>query len=419
MRDGNEDHTPSFYFVEGFPRIVRDGEPVKWVEIFPGLRLWWYEHTYTDEELLEYARNREHYYAIRWSECRVKRMNGGVICELEINPTETREFFLGLGIEVSNSTVFTPHQLMNIFYSLSLHLNGYNSQMKISCSLNMSWQHIAHTPELYPLEIDFEGEYNLHQWWQKNTDAIKEIKLEVFDGFRIELWKSAIALCTDSSGRYAEFLMQYGLAMQKDGSLERIIGYFRAIESLFNIPRNISPNLKKYCRLLVHPLYTDPNFIFTVEEYSYQPSKENLEEMNKIITKGWEIRNRVAHGQEIKEKHWDKAMDILLEIPVLLHWLNRGVAQLGYLPLRTEFESREFDEFFEWNEPLVWDNQIIWEQYRNHIYRYDKSHHPNVVQLWTESEHNDYLEFSNSIDISNFQFEAQAYYQVKRDMNEP
>lgn len=409
--------TPGFFFLEGFPRILyADGSFADWVELFPGVRVWWNDHTYTDEELVNHSQDMEHFYAIRWTEFRVKRINQGYICELEINPQETKDFLYECGFTEIDTEFFEVHNLVNTFYSFAMNLCGYNTQIKISCALNMSWTHVHYAPYLYPLQIEYEGEYSLDQWWEKNTKAIQNIEFDSFNSFREVLWKSVITMCTDKSGRYSEFLMQYGLAMQKIGSMERIVGFLRALESLFNIPYKIKPRLTKFCRLVIHPEFSDPNFESNLGGYKFKPNYEHLDAINRTVKQAWEIRNRIAHGQRIKKKHWDNAMVVLPELPILLHWLNRGISELGYLPDIESLEKLREDEFLPWNQPQNWNKDCIWESYEDHIYRYDKYHSPDLIKKFETCKHeyDDYLAFAILPENQDSFFDFEHYYRMNQ-----
>ena len=111
----------AYFLLERFPRISDGlGSFFEWVELFPGIRLWWHKETYSDQELLKSCLNDEHYFALRWIELRSRRLNNGYVCELEIIPDETKQFFDEQGLPELMKGEVNVHQLFSVFASFFL-----------------------------------------------------------------------------------------------------------------------------------------------------------------------------------------------------------------------------------------------------------------------------------------------------------
>ena len=166
----------AYFLIENFPRIEDGvGSFREWVEIFPGVRVWWHQETYSDNDLLNATKDKEHFYALRWYEIRSRRLNSGCVCELEIIPEETERHFEEMGLSDMIENEISVQNLNSILTSFGILLVGYNDQIRICGALNYSWRHFNHERE-FPVVFEINSEIS-------NDERLQ-------DHFRVEAMES-------------------------------------------------------------------------------------------------------------------------------------------------------------------------------------------------------------------------------------
>jgi hypothetical protein len=391
----------AFYLLEGFPRVKdSQGSFRQWIEIFPGMRIWWHDETYTDVELKEMCESIEHYYALRWIESRSRRMNSGFVCELEIIPSETERFISERPMYKWTKTKLSPPELVPIFTSLIILLGGFNPQIRIRGNLNVSWRHFSISP--WPVMINFEGELFNDDWWTEDFDLITEMEAEALGGFLHATWESGCALLADDSKRYASFLEYYAIAMQIEEPLERLSRFCRCLETLIRDDQYIAKGLREKIPLMLHPevIYQEWNsdkIDIKTNKITFTPTEKLIEPFKTLIKQAWKYRNKNWHGQSMANKDIDKMINIVSGFPNLLYWLNRGLILLGKIPLKLELESAVNNDSICWNMADI-NDVFDWEVIENYIYRYDCTYFPEMVKKYHQvrgkksMDYDDFLE---------------------------
>lgn len=383
----------AYFLLERFPRISDgSGSFFEWVELFPGIRLWWHKETYSDQELLKSCMNDEHYFALRWIELRSRRLNNGYVCELEIIPDETRRFFEEQGLTKVMDLEVTVQQLFSLFASFCLLLGGYNTQMRACGSMNYSWRFVANPENEFPTKIEFETELTNNDWWGGENE-IDIIEVESWESILPMIWMAGYTLFSDSSGRYGDFLEFYIVAMQTENPLERNARFCRCLETLCRgFTGGIGANLRKWIPFLFEISNSDNRIKMNVSD---EDAREQDAICKKLIKDAWNIRSKYTHGQTLKNKHHDTCMEVLSDFPKLLYWINRGIIFLSRVPTADEFVKACESDSLDWKVQPKWD-PVEYETIEDWLYRIDGTYNPKSIEGYRQicrKEKMSYLEY--------------------------
>jgi muconolactone delta-isomerase len=387
----------AYFMLERFPRISDGiGSFHEWVELFPGVRLWWHEETYNDRELLKSCLNEEHYFALRWVELRSRRLNNGFVCELEIIPDETKRFFIENDLSSVMIGEVNVQKLFSIFASCCLLLNGYNSQMRSCGSLNYSWRFITDPDNESPTQIEFETELTTNDWWADTTE-IKTVEVRNWETILPIIWMAGYTMFSDETGKYSDFLENYVIAMQTEEAFERNLRFCRCLETLCRgFSGGIGENLRQRVPFLL-PHITDPGHMKSMDV-----SEENALEQKKfteeLISKSWKLRSKYVHGQTLEEKHHSDLMQVLADFPTLLYWVNRGIIFLSRIPNEDEFNQAKINGLLNWYQPPKWKPL---EQYviEDNLYRIDGTYIPKLIEKYKSIGGKDRMTYDEFLDL--------------------
>lgn len=382
----------AYFLLERFPRISDGiGSFFEWVELFPGVRLWWHQETYTDQELLDACLNDEHFFALRWIELRSRRMNFGHVCELEIIPDETRRFFDEEGLSELMEGEIDVHQLFSVFASFCLLLGGYNTQMRSCGSLNSSWRFLTRPENESSAQIEFESELTNHDWWGGENE-IESIEVEDWESILPMIWMAGYTLFSDKSGRYSDLLEFYVIAMQTEDPLERNARFCRCLETIIRRSDGIAKHLRERIPFLLE--ISDEETCRKMGK-STDEAQDELQYYKSLINDAWGIRSKYWHGQSLNDIHYDKCMDCLAEFPKLLYWINRGLIVLSRVPSNEEFELAQDSGSLDWSLPQKW-SPVEYETIEDWLYRIDGTYKPQSVERFKSlggKEEMSYLEY--------------------------
>lgn len=383
----------AYFLLERFPRISDGvGSFFVWVELFPGIRLWWHKETYSDQELLKSCLNDEHYFALRWIELRSRRLNNGYVCELEIIPDETKQFFDEQGLSELMKGEVNVHQLFSVFASFSLLLGGYNTQMRSCGSMNYSWRFVTNPENQSPTQIEFETELTNNDWWCGENE-IEIIEIESWESILQMVWMAGYTLFSDTSGRYGDFLEFYVVAMQTENPLERNVRFCRCLETICRgFSGGTGVNLRELIPLLLEISDSEHRVKMNVSD---KEAKEQMFICQNTIRDAWRIRSKYTHGQSVKDNHHDKCMDVLGEFPRLLYWVNRGVIFLSRVPTAEEFTKARESDSLDWKIAPKWD-PVDYDTIKNWLYRIDGTYNPKSIEGYKQiggKEQMSYLEY--------------------------
>jgi hypothetical protein len=384
----------AYFLLERIPRISNGIESFfEWVELFPGVRLWWHQETYTDQELMEACQNDEHYYALRWVESRSRRMNFGYVCELEIIPSETRQFFDEEGLSELMIDDINIHQLYSVFTSscLLMMTEGKSTQMRSCGSLNRSWRFITAECET-PFQINLNHELSNDGLWEKIENQVELIEVEEWELILPLIWKAGYTLFSDNSGRYADFLEFYTIAMQTEDLLERNARFCRCLETIIRRSDGIAKNLQERIPLL---LEISDGEIRKEMGLLKDVAQEHLDFFKSLIKDAWTLRNKFWHGQTLNDALYDKSAACVQELPHLLFWINRGLIALSRIPSNDEFNRAQDSGTLDWNISPKW-GIIKWPTIDDWIYRIDGTYDPKSIESYKSiggKEGMDYCEY--------------------------
>lgn len=367
----------AYYLLERFPRIKDgDGSFFEWIEVFPGIRVWWHDCVHSDNTLIANCKNIEHYYAMKWIEARSRRLNQGFVCELEVIPSEAEKHFEEMGLKDGVVNKINFHNLVSTFTSLCILLQGYNNQTKICGELNESWRFLSEKEPQFPLQIGFSNEIANDDWWDRGQEVVSEIEVGNWESFRPLIWDSGYLLFLDQSSRYSDFMEFYQIAMQTEDPLERNSRFCRCLETIIRRSDGISRHLVSRSPLLAG--WNDTKFQPMEGDV---PVEEANQTMMQVIKKAWQIRSKYTHGQTLKEIDYDKLMFCLGSWPQVLHWITRGLISLGRVPTNDEFEIAEKIGSLDWRLPIDWEAHD-WTDIENEMYRIDGTFRPKLIQQY-------------------------------------
>ena len=363
------------FLLERFPRITDgNGSYLDWIEIYPGIRIWWNDETYSDEDLVEVCKDKEHFYALRWIELRSRRLNDGFVCELEIIPEETKRFFSENNLAMMKNEV-TVQSLFSVFASFSMLLIGYDSQIRAIGNITYPWRFLCHEGYEEPVSVFLQGEMNNDDWWEEERET-QELSVDDWERIHRYVWAAGHTMFSDESGRYGEFLEFYVLAMETEDPLERNARFIRCLETILRPRAGIARSLRDRV-----PLMTP----FTSEEYleaigkSAEEAKMQLDIISKTVNDSWTLRSKHWHGQTLKEKHYEKLADCLIEFPSILYFLNIGLIMLCRVPTDEDLVEAESTGSLDWEAPIIW-GMIDYDVIEDCLIRIDWSYNPELVE---------------------------------------
>jgi hypothetical protein len=379
------------FLLERFPRIPDGtGSYFEWIEIYPGVRIWWNEETYTDEELIGVCRDKEHFYALRWIESRSRRLNNGCVCELEIIPEETKRFFSENNLTMMKNEV-NVQSLYSVFASFSILLIGYESQIRSIGDINYPWRFLCHEDNEEPVNVFPLGEINNDNWWGGENES-QELPVDDWEKIHRYVWAAGHTMFSDESGRYAEFLEFYVLAMETADQLERNARFIRCLETILRPRAGIARSLRERVPLMTP--FSSSEYLEVIGKTA-EEAKVELAIIGKTVNDSWTLRSKHWHGQTLKEKHYEKLNDCLIEFPSILYYLNLGLVMLCRIPTEEELIEAESTGSLDWEAPIIWDI-IGYDVIEDWTIRIDWSYRPELVE--------EYLALEQSGDLSYDEF---------------
>ena len=363
------------FLLERFPRIPDGiGSYLSWIEIYPGIRIWWNEETYTDQELNEVCGDKEHFYALRWIESRSRRLNNGFVCELEIIPDETKRFFSENNLTMMRGDV-SVQSLYCVFASFSILLNYHESQIRSVGSINYPWRFLCDHDNEDPVSVFPSGEINNDNWWVGESE-LEELPVDQWERLRGYVWAAGHTMFSDESGRFADFLEFYILAMQAEDPLERNARFIRCLETILRPRAGIAKSLRDRVPLMT-PLtsseYLEANGIIA------EDAKADLEGISKTVNEAWSLRSKYWHGQTLTKAHYEKLSSCIADFPTILFYLNIGLVMLCKVPTEDELSEAESTGSLDWEQPVKWgmiENEVI----EDTLIRIDWSYNPELVE---------------------------------------
>lgn len=402
----NQDHTPEteseedfFYhrcMLLGVPALLeKDGTSIGWFEVFPGLRIHWFEEAYPDDEVRSRCGDNLDFYHFKFMELASRDTCSGFVCELDVDPEETVRFLNENGMShlsprINNYVLYSIFRLFSIsgpaFIGTRL-MNGYNRGWSTLLHNLHDERNVKIVPHMGPWTVLMEPVEHLRIWPGQWPEPL--IYEDIIDEWNKEakplLWRAAIMLIEDfiEDGRISRSVDGPLNAFQfARDSIEKNLAFNQILVTL------LRPNQSKGQKLaLITPAVTK-----VPQHYDEEEWKQFILE---IVTESIGVRNDFMHGRNPDEEYAASIVRHQDEILVYVFaTINRhgGIPDMELILEAVDTGSTDFER--EWVNRI--DQEVIEaENYRVHFYS-----NPDLLERYDElggRETMTYDEFLDSI----------------------